>query len=495
MPKSVFEKLNAERLAEGKEPFANPRNAASGAMRQLDHEEVKRRGLVCYIYQMVTDKFDHSESIEIVKTLGLPTMGVERVLKSSSELMQMIESYRFQSKKLDVETDGLVLKYDSVEIQKELGIRSKYPAWATAYKFPAERVSTKLLDVTWQVGRTGKLTPVAELKEVELAGTKVRRASLHNMDEVNRLGIKIGDEVMVEKAAEIIPQVVGVANSVEGNTNVITLPKSCPVCGGAIAQEEGQVDYRCQNPSCGAKLQAYIEYFVGRDAMNIMGLGGKAIEQLIEAGFLTRIEDLYLLKNRREELLKLERMGEKSIDNLLEEIEKSKKQPFQRVLYALGITYVGRTVSKQLTQRFNSLVEICQTPKSVIMEMEGIGEKIADSLYTYLRSEENQRRIMRLKKLGLSFENKPEEKEAEVTSPASEKLNGKTFLATGKLEHFTRNGIEESIRLNGGINASAVSKSLNYLIAGEKAGSKLTKAEALGTVIILSEEEYLDLIK
>jgi DNA ligase (NAD+) len=497
MPISAFEEINAKRIASGEEPHSNPRNAAAGAMRRKDANAVKDSKLDCYFYQFVnaTD-FGLTKHDVAMHTLRLAGLKISDVIElvNSENVKGRLDFWESKRKELDFETDGMVIKINDLAVQKNLGLKSKTPKWAVAYKFAAEKVITKLNGVTWQIGRTGKLTPVAELEEVELAGTKVRRASMHNFEEVQRLGVKIGDNVYVEKAAEIIPQVCGRApiTNIDENYIEITMPTTCPECGGDIAQEEGQVDYRCTNPNCSAKLQGYIEYFVGRDAMNILGLGGKMIKQLIEAGLIRNVRDLYHLHMKRDELLALDRQGEKSIDNILFSIENSKNQPFQKVLYALGIQHIGRSVSKQLTDKYHSIVEIRDASKEELMQLEGFGEKMAESLYSYLHNSDNWLNIVSLS-VFLDFDN-GEIKEEEVTT-MSRKLEGKTFLATGKLEHFTRESIMDKVAEHGGINLRGVTAKLNYLIVGEKAGSKLTKAEDLGTVKILDEKQFLEMIE
>lgn len=494
LPLSKFEELNKRRMESGEEVFANPRNAAAGTLRQLDSSIIKERGLDAYFYFLVDAQNyglkTHSESIEYLANLGIKTTGVCEVLKNSSELMKRIEFWGEKREELDYETDGMVIKVDNIELWDKLGNTTKSPRWAIAFKFPAKQVTTKILGVTWQVGRTGKVTPVAELEEVELSGSKVKRASLHNYQEIERKDIRVGDSVFIEKAAEIIPQVVkSVKELRDGSEIVISEPTHCPICNTPVEREEGQVDIKCPNITCPGKIEGELIYFVSRDAMNIAGFGSKIVENMLKLGFIRNIVDIYDLKNHREELEKLEKMGKKSVDNLLTAIENSKTREYSKVLCALGIPFVGKTSAKLLAESSENIDRLMSMSVEDLIEVEGIGDKMAQAIYDFFRDDEKRKLIEGLKSHGLTF---AQEKKEEL--PAEEKVfTGKTFLFTGTLKNFTRNEIKEEIEKLGGKNLSAVSKNLDYLIVGEKAGSKLKKAQELGTVKIITEEEFMEI--
>lgn len=494
LPLSKFEELNRKRMEEGEEVFANPRNAASGTLRQLDSSIIKERGLDAYFYFLVDAQNygvkTHSESIEYLSKLGIKTTGVCEVLKNSSELIERIEYWGTKREELDYETDGMVIKVNNIELWDRLGNTTKSPRWAIAFKFPAKQVTTKILGVTWQVGRTGKITPVAELEEVELSGSRVKRASLHNHQEIERKDIRIGDSVFIEKAAEIIPQVVKSVKELRvGDEIVIEEPTNCPICNTQVEREEGQVDIKCPNVACPGKIEGELIYFVSRDAMNIAGFGSKIVENMLRLGFIKNIVDIYELKNHREELEKLEKMGKKSVDNLLTAIENSKTREYSKVLCALGIPFVGKTSAKLLADSSENIDRLMSMSVEDLTEIEGIGEKMAQAIYDFFRDEEKIKLINGLKAHGLTF---AQEKKEEL--PEEERVfTGKTFLFTGTLKNFTRNEIKEEIEKLGGKNLSAVSKNLDYLIVGEKAGSKLKKAQELGTVKIISEDEFMEI--
>lgn len=490
LPISEFSRINQEREDEGEDVFANPRNAAAGTIRQLDKSIVKERKLDCYLYYLVNaEKYGmktHKESIEYIEKLGFKTTKIFELYNDFEKLEKAIDVWRTKREKLNYETDGLVIKVNEFEHYDELGYTTKSPRWAIAYKFPAEQVKTKLYDVTFQVGRTGVVTPVAELEAVNLSGSVVKRASLHNFDEVRRKEIKIGDNVIIEKAAEIIPQVVNVVfEDRKGDEKDIEVPTNCPICDSELVKEEGQVALKCLNPQCPGKVKREIAYFVSRDAMNITGLGEKIVEKFIELGKIKTVVDIYSLKNYVEELENLEKMGKKSVENLINSIEESKKQGFSKVLYALGIPFVGKFNANLLTKNYNSIELLKEKSIEDLLEIKGIGDKVAVAVHTYLNDENNWAKIVALKEIGLQFEaEETEEKEIEDNP-----IKGKSFLATGKLEKYKRNDIKDIILAKGGNYLSGVTKKLDYLIAGEKAGSKLSKAEELG-VRVLTEEEF-----
>ena len=495
LPLENFEKLNAARYEKGEELFANPRNAASGTLRQLDSRIVKERGLDAYFYFLVeAEKLgikSHSESIKFLESLGIKTTGIFETLENSKQIDERIIFWEKEREKLPYETDGLVIKVDEINLWEEIGYTSKTPRWAIAYKFPAHQVSTILNDITWQVGRTGKLTPVAELEEVELSGSRVKRASLHNINEIQRKDIRIGDRVFIEKAAEIIPQVVkAIKEDRKGNEKIIVEPENCPVCNHKLEREEGLVDIKCVNEECPAKIQGEIEYFVSRDALNIMGLGSKIVEKFIELGYIKNVADIYDLKNHREDLEKLDKMGKKSIDNLLSSIENSKTREYDKVIYSLGISFIGKVASKILAKSSKNIDNLSKMSFEELTTIDGIGEIAAKEIISYFSKEKNKNLIKTLKEKGLKFEITETE-----NSQISENKNfsGKTFLFTGTLKHFTRDQIKEEIEKLGGKNLSAVSKNLDYLIVGEKAGSKLKKAQEISSIKILTEEEFIEL--
>ena len=490
LPISSFNRINQEREDEGEDVFANPRNAASGTIRQLDKTIVAERGLDCYLYYLVNAENygikTHLESIEYIEKLGFKTTKIFEKYTDFKKLEEAIDKWHDDRKKLDYETDGLVIKVNNFSLYETLGYTTKSPRWAIAYKFPAEQVKTKLMDVTFQVGRTGVITPVAELEAVNLSGSVVKRASLHNFDEIRRKDIKIGDNVIVEKAAEIIPQVVNVVfDDRTGKEIEIQEPANCPVCNSELAHEEGLVALKCHNPLCPEKVKRQIAYFVSRDAMNISGLGDKIVEKFIELGKIKTIVDIYSLKEYREELENLEKMGQKSVDNLINNIEASKNRDFSKVLYALGIPFVGKFNANLLTKNFKNIENLKNQSIENLLAVKGIGDKVAIAVNTFLNNENNWKIIIDLQNIGLQFAIN----ESDLKEIADNPIKGKNFLATGKLQKYKRNDIKDIILSKGGNYLSAVSKNLNFLIAGEKAGSKLEKAEKLG-VRVLTEEEF-----
>ena len=490
LPISSFNRINQEREDDGEDVFANPRNAASGTIRQLDKTIVAERGLDCYLYYLVNAENyginTHLESIEYIEKLGFKTTKIFEKYTDFKELEKSIDKWHNDRKKLDYETDGLVIKVNNFALYETLGYTTKSPRWAIAYKFPAEQVKTKLMDVTFQVGRTGVITPVAELEAVNLSGSVVKRASLHNFDEIRRKDIKIGDNVIVEKAAEIIPQVVNVVFDDRTEQEIeIQEPTNCPVCNSELAHEEGLVALKCHNPLCPEKVKRQIAYFVSRDAMNISGLGDKIVEKFIELGKIKTIVDIYSLEKYREELENLEKMGQKSVDNLINSIESSKNRDFSKVLYALGIPFVGKFNANLLTKTFKNIENLKNQSIQNLLAVKGIGDKVAVAVNTFLNDENNWKIITDLQNIGLQFAVDETNSEEIADNP----IKDKNFLATGKLEKYKRNDIKDIILSKGGNYLSAVSKNLDFLIAGEKAGSKLEKAEKLG-VRILTEDEF-----
>ena len=490
LPIKNFNKINEEREENGEEVFANPRNAAAGTIRQLDSTIVSKRGLDCYLYYLVNAENygikTHLESIKFIEKLGFKTTKVFEKYSDFKTLEKSIEKWRIKREKLDYETDGLVIKINDFSFYETLGYTTKSPRWAIAYKFPAEQVKTRLLNVTFQVGRTGVVTPVAELEAVNLSGSVVKRASLHNFDEIRRKDIKIGDNVIVEKAAEIIPQVVNVVfDDRKGTEKEIKEPESCPACGTKLVKEEGLVALKCLNPHCPEKIKREISYFVSRDAMNISGLGEKIVEKFIELEKIKTVVDIYFLENYRNELENLEKMGKKSVENLLNSINESKNQDFSKVLYALGIPFVGKFNANLLSKTFKDIDVLKEKSVEELLEVKGIGDKAAIAVNTFLNNENNWKIITELKEIGLKFKFEEDELKEVKDNP----IKGKNFLATGKLQKYKRNEIKDIILEKGGNYLSAVSKNLDFLIAGEKAGSKLEKAQNLG-IRILSEDDF-----
>lgn len=494
LPLTEFESLNKKRLESEEEVFANPRNAAGGTLRQKDAAIVGERNLDAYIYYLVDSEelgFEtHLESIKYLEKLGFKTTNAFELCETIEYLGARIKYWEKERNNLDYETDGLVIKVNDLNLYEELGATTKAPRWAISYKFPAKQVTTKLNDVTWQVGRTGKVTPVAELEAVEVSGSMVRRASLHNYDEVLRKDIKIRDTVFIEKAAEIIPQVVKPVKELrDGTEGEIIPPTNCPVCNSELEKEEGLVNLKCMNPHCKAKLQGKMEYFISRDAMNIIG-GGKIVEKFIELGFLKEISDFYDLYLKKNELEKLDNLGSKSIEKLLISIEESKKIDYSKTLYALGIPFVGKFLGGLLSKESRNIENLAKMEVKELLLIDGVGEKVAQSVYRYFRDEDNMKVLDKLKKAGINYEIEEVDEENHL-----KEFVGKTFLATGKLLHFKRQEIKDIVEKLGGSNVSGVSKKLDYLIVGEKPGSKLKKAKELGSVKILTEDEFLELTK
>jgi len=494
LPLTEFRSLNKKRLENQEEVFANPRNAASGTLRQKDAKVVGERNLDAYIYYLVeSEKLGletHIDSIKYLEKLGFKTTGVYDLCESIEKLGDRIEYWKKERETLDYETDGLVIKVNNLSLYEKLGTTTKAPRWAISYKFPAKQVTTKLLGITWQVGRTGKITPVAELEKVEVSGSMVGRASLHNYDEVVRKDIKVGDTVFIEKAAEIIPQVIKPVKELrDGSEEEIIPPTNCPVCNSILEKEDGLVNLKCVNPYCKAKLQGKMEYFISRDAMNIIG-GAKIVEKFIELGFLKEISDFYELYLKKDELEKLDNLGSKSIEKLLLSIDNSKKLDYPKTLYALGIPFVGKFLANLLARESKNIDVLSNMSMEELLSIDGVGEKVAQSVYSYFRDEKNIKILEKLKAAGVNFQ-------IEEVDEAShlEEFRGKTFLATGKLVHFKRQELKDIIEKLGGKNLSGVTKKLDYLIVGEKAGSKLKKAEELGSVKILTEDEFLELTK
>lgn len=493
LTKDNFDKINQARQEEGLDLFMNPRNTASGSLKMQDSAEVRKRGLSAVLYQFVGEDIPaetHWELLQKTKDWGFQISSHARLCKSLEEVKEFIEYWDEHRHDLPFEIDGIVLKVNSLKYQQLLGYTAKSPRWAMAYKFKAEKVETQLKSITYQVGRTGAITPVANLQPVLLAGTIVKRASLHNEDIIKKLDLHENDFVYVEKGGEIIPKIVGVNESKRNNeTLYIQYITHCPECGEELIKIEDQAIHFCPNEwHCAPQVMGKMIHFVSRKALNIEGLGQETIELLYKEKLVENPADFYVLT--KEQLLPLERMAEKSAQNIIKGIEKSKEIPYEKVLYGLGIRHIGETVAKKLVKNFPTIDLLKNATAEELMQVEDIGEKIAVSLQEYFSHPENIMLIDRLKNYGLQLE-----KGETQTEVLSNVLEGKTFLFTGKLSLFTREKAEEMVEKHGGKNISAVSKNLNYLVVGEKAGSKLKKATALGTVTILTEEEFLKLVE
>lgn len=495
-PLDQFQKLNSEREAAGEALFANPRNTASGTLKMQDSAVVASRGLDCYLYGVysksaLTD--DHFSSVTLAGTWGFKIPSAEknmiRVCHSVDELMDFIGYWDQHRHGLGFEIDGIVIKVNQYRQQEELGYTAKSPRWAIAYKFKAEEVTTKLESVSYQVGRTGAITPVANLHPVLLAGTTVKRASLHNADQIAKLDLRIGDYVYVEKGGEIIPKITAVdLTKRTDSAAVFTYITHCPECGTELIREEGEAQHYCPNDvGCPPQIKGKMEHFISRRAMDIEGLGAETIEQLYEARLIANMADLYDLQ--REQILPLERMAEKSVDNMLSGIEASKQVPFERVLFALGIRYVGETVAKKLAKHFTSMEAIMAASVEELVAVDEIGQRIAESVVDYFSKDEHRALVNRLMDAGLRF-SIPEEDLAGQT----DKLKGSSFVISGVFERHSRDELKALIEKNGGKNSGSVSSKTTYVLAGEGMGpSKREKAEKLG-VNIISEADFEALI-
>ena len=489
-----FDKINKSREEEGLDPFMNPRNTASGSLKMQDSAEVRKRGLSAVLYQYISDEFPaetHWDLLAKAKSWGFKVSEDQaKLCRTLDDVKTFINYWDTERHHLPFGIDGIVLKVNSLKQQKLLGYTAKSPRWAMAYKFKAEKVETELLSVSYQVGRTGAITPVANLKPVLLAGTIVKRASLHNEDIIRKLDLHEHDFVYVEKGGEIIPKIVEVNLQKRNPENsAVKFIKNCPECGTPLAKLEDQAVTFCPNElHCPPQVVGRMIHYVSRKALNIENLGSETIEQLYKAKLIENAADFYTLT--KEQLLPLERMAEKSAQNIIDGIEKSKQVPFEKVLYGIGIKHVGETVAKKLVKNFPTIDELKNASVEELCQVEDIGEKIAISVVDFFKNPENELMIERLKSYGVQLE-----KVENTNEMISNVLEGKTFLFTGKLSLFTREQAEEMVEKHGGKNISAVSKNLNYLVVGEKAGSKLKKAEALGTVTILDEQQFLDLLE
>lgn len=492
LPLKAFEKMNKEREEAGEELYANPRNTASGTLKMQDSSVVAKRGLDCFLYFLLGENLpfsNHYDNLTKAREWGFKVPEYMRKVKDINGIFSFIDEWDVKRHQLPFETDGVVIKVNSYDDQDALGFTAKNPRWAIAYKFKAEQVSTILNEVTFQVGRTGAITPVANLKPVLLAGTTVKRASLHNADQIEKLDLRIGDTVFVEKGGEIIPKIIGVDLSKRAaDSEPLKYITHCPECGTELKRNEGEAVHFCPNETgCPPQIKGRMEHFVSRKAMDIDSMGAETIELLFQKGLVKNSADIYDLK--KEDVITLDRMADKSATNLIEGIEKSKEIPFTRVLFALGIRFVGETVAKKLALHFKNIDNLANASYEQLMEADEIGEKIAASIKEYFANGQNMEIVNRLRASGLQFELS----EAENTK-VSDKLAGKTFVVSGVFAKFSRDEIEKMIEDNGGKNAGSVSKKTSYIIAGENMGpSKLEKAQKLN-VPIISEDDFIKMI-
>ncbi|MCC5904945.1 MAG: NAD-dependent DNA ligase LigA [Balneolaceae bacterium] len=489
MEKEAFVRLNQNREEQDLAPFANPRNSTAGSLKMQDTREVARRPIKFFAFDLILEETDlnrtHAEKMELLKRLGFPVCEYFEVCTTVDDLLDVIHQWGELRQDLPYETDGVVVKVNEERFYEELGSTSKFPRWAIAYKFETEQAATILESITLQVGRLGKITPVAELKPVLLAGTTVKRASLHNEDEILRKDIRPGDTVVIEKAGEIIPQVVSVVNPDRKNRpEPFSMPKYCPACGQELVKLDDEVAWRCINPECPPQVRERVKHFASRDAMDIEGLGEAVVDQLITEGLIRTYADLYDLK--KEELVPLERMAEKSAQNLMNAIEKSKEQPLDRIIYALGIRFVGRTVAKDLAEHFKTMDTLMKADEETMESVDSIGPKIAESVKAFFTNEINLALVERLKHAGLSFE-------MEESEQLSSKLKDKKIVLTGTLPSYTRSEAKAIIEKHGGSTVSTVSKNTDFLLAGDSPGSKYDKAKKLN-IKILDEEEFRNLV-
>ncbi len=488
--KRDFEVINQERDKNGEPLFANPRNAAAGSLRQLDSSVAAKRRLDIFVFNIQRCEgktfSSHHEGLLYLAEMGFKIVPEKGVYHSAEEAFERVLEIGRERESLSFDIDGAVIKIDNLEQREILGSTSKCPRWAVAYKFPAETKKTKLVDIVLQVGRTGAITPNAVLEAVQVAGSTVRRATLHNMDYIREKDIMIGDMVYVRKAGDIIPEIVEVAKEERTGSEVqFAMPEHCPECGEKIERVEGEAVHRCTGSNCPAQMQRNLEHFASRDAMDIEGLGPAVVEQLTEAGLLHSAADLYDLK--KEQLVALERFGEKSAENLLAAIEASKERDLARVLYALGIRLNGQRSSMLLAKAFGSMENLMEQTEESLKAVHEIGDKTAAYVYEYFKNPHNRELIEKLTSAGVNMVRHEAE---DVT----EKLSGKKFVITGKFEALSRNEVTELVEKNGGSVAGSVSKKTDFVVAGEDAGSKLDKAQALG-VPVLSIEEFLEMLQ
>jgi len=492
LPLSGFNKMNKDKIEAGEDPYSNPRNTASGSLKMQDSAEVAKRPLDCLLYQIAKDKLPfktHFEALSKAKTAGFKVPNTMQICTSIEDVFQFINAWEEKRHHLPYETDGVVIKVNNLLQQEELGFTAKAPRWAIAYKFKAEQESTILNEITYQVGRTGAITPVANLESVQLAGTIVKRASLHNADQIAKLDIRVGDTVFVEKGGEIIPKVVGVDLS---KRPINSLPTKyithCPDCNTKLIRTEGDAKHYCPNElGCPTQITGRIQHFISRKAMNVDGLGAETIELLFKEGLIKNYADLYELK--ASQIVPLERMAEKSAENIILGVEASKKVPFEKVLFALGIRFIGETVAKKLAKHFKSIENLMGATFEELISVDEIGNRIAESVQNFFSNLTNIQLVERLRNYGLQFK-----LEESTLLNSTNKLQNKVFVVSGVFEKFSRNELKKSIEENGGKVSSSISKKTDFIVAGDKMGpSKKDKANTLG-IPIITEEDYLQML-
>jgi len=481
--------MNEARIAIGEEPYRNPRNTASGSLKLQDSAEVAKRPLECLLYNLTGTKLgvtSQFESLDKARSWGFKVPEAAKFVHSIEEVLEFVAYWDIHRHDLPYETDGVVIKVNDLQQQEELGYTAKAPRWAMAYKFKAEQVSTRLNSITYQVGRTGAITPVANLEPVELAGTTVKRASLHNADQIEKLDIRVGDEVFVEKGGEIIPKILGVDLTKRPSDSQPTIYVSnCPECETALVRQDGEAQHYCPNYNgCNPQIIGRIQHFISRKAMDIDGLGGETVALLVNEGLIKNYSDLYELT--KAQVIPLERMAEKSAENLISGIEASKAIPFERALYALGIRYVGETVAKKLAKHYKSIDAIALATQEDLVNVDEIGVKIAESVTAFFASQENIDIVQRLKAFGLQLKMSDEQ-----LSGQTDKLKGDIIVVSGVFYEVSRNELKKLIEDNGGKVSSSISAKTSYIVAGDKMGpSKKSKAEKLD-ILLLSEKEFL----
>lgn len=490
MHRKGFERLNEQRIQAGEPTYANPRNVASGSLKIKDSSEVAKRPLDIFLYQLYEDRntfSTHSDSLDAAFSWGLPVPGTSKTCKGIDQVIDFLHEWDNKRHDLSFDTDGVVIKVNSKRLQEELGFTAKTPRWAIAYKFQTETASTLLLGITYQVGRTGAITPVAELQPVQLLGTTVKRASLHNANEMARLDVRVGDTVFVEKGGEIIPKIVGIDFSLrpEGLPTE-TYITHCPECSTELVRNDGEAQHYCPNEEeCPPQVVGKLEHFIGRKAMDIQSVGSELCETLYQNNLVRKPSDFYRLT--MEHLLQLERMGEKSANNIIEGIENSKKQPFERVLFGMGIRYVGETVAKKLAQAFVNIENLASASVEELIAVDEIGQRIAETVHAHFREEKHLEEVQKLKEAGLTFE-------AVIAEKKGHSLAGKSFVISGVFEKHSRDELKDMVESHGGKMAAGVTSKTNYLIAGSGIGpSKLEKAEKLG-VPLISEDDLMEMI-
>jgi DNA ligase (NAD+) len=489
LPFEGFIKMNEERLEAGEEPYRNPRNTASGSLKLQDSAEVAKRPLECLLYNITGRNLGFGtqfEGLEKARQMGFKVPSAAKLVSSVDAVFKFIEYWDVHRHDLPFETDGVVIKVNNLQQQEELGYTAKAPRWAMAYKFKADQVSTRLNEITYQVGRTGAITPVANLEPVELAGTTVKRASLHNADQIEKLDIREGDTVYVEKGGEIIPKIIAVDFSKRPADSLPTqYIMECPECQTELVRQEGDAKHYCPNYNgCNVQIIGRIQHYISRKAMDIEGLGGETVTLLVKEGLISNYSDLYTLT--KEQVLPLERMAEKSAENLINGVQTSKQIPFERVLFAIGIRYVGETVAKKLAKHYKSIDAIASASVEDLIAVDEIGDRIAESVVAFFSSEDNKENIEKLKSYGLQLAIS-----AEKLANQTDKLKGQSIVVSGVFEMISRTELKKMIEDNGGKVSSSISSKTNFLVAGDKMGpSKLAKAEILG-VEIISENDFL----